>query len=188
SQRSITVAAANYPGGIRCYTKTPGGEVREASLEFSDYVLSKAMGNGTSDVLASGAGWKSSTSPFKCHPQSALCTVSWDEKGQSVFYQDEAGTLREQRSTESKGWKQTDLNQKNIKLGSKIAAVSSPKQAKVILFYQNVHDNICALCVSRAVLWEYCLTLAQNLREWPLEGFYCAALRCGLCLHRHWRR
>ncbi|EKM50891.1 uncharacterized protein PHACADRAFT_69047, partial [Phanerochaete carnosa HHB-10118-sp] len=122
-QRSITVAATNYPGGIRCYTKIPGGEVREASLALSNDALSKAVSDGKSDIVTSTAGWKSSTLPFKCHPQSTLCTVSWDEKDQSVFYQDETGALREQRFTEGKGWKQTDLNQKNVKLGSNIASV-----------------------------------------------------------------
>ncbi|GJE90499.1 jacalin-like lectin domain-containing protein [Phanerochaete sordida] len=141
--KTVTVAAANYPGGIRCYTKLSGGVVREASLAVSDETLAKTMRDGNSNV-ASTIGWTSSTLPFKVHVKSSLCTVAWDAKNQSVFYQDLRGTLCEQRLVDGKTWTlSTNFKTPHVKLGTNIAAVASPKERKVILVYQHHKSEIC---------------------------------------------
>ncbi|GJE90527.1 hypothetical protein PsYK624_066670 [Phanerochaete sordida] len=141
--KSVTLAAASYPGGIRCYTKLIGGEVREASLELSDEALGKAMRDGNSNIVAATTGWTSSTLPFKVHPQSSLCTIAWDAHSQSVFYQDEAGKLCEQRLTEGKHWKLSKtFNAPKVTLGTNIASVASPRDRKAMLIYQHENGSI----------------------------------------------
>lgn len=140
--RSITVAAANFPGGVRCYTKVPGGEVREASLALSDQALSKALREGNSNVVASTSGWTSATLPFKVHPQSTLCTIAWDDQHQSIFYQDEHEALAEHRLKDGKTWVRGNLKPQKIKTGSNIAAVYCAEERKAVIFYQNKHNKI----------------------------------------------
>ncbi|GJE90529.1 hypothetical protein PsYK624_066690 [Phanerochaete sordida] len=140
---SITLAAANYPGGLRCYTKLARGMVRGASLALSDKAHGQAMRDGNSDIVSATGCWTSFDLPFEVHEKSSLCTFAWDAPTQSVFYQDKLGKLCEQRLTEGKDWElSTSFHAPEITLGTNIASVASLRDRTAILFYQHHNGKI----------------------------------------------
>ena len=92
-QRSTTLTAAHCDGGVRVYTKTCDGDVREGCNDTTEGKLLNALRAGQrglyrlsvgvgislmilSDVIDQGDGWFPGELRFKCSPDSTLCAIA----------------------------------------------------------------------------------------------------------------
>ena len=62
--------------GVRCYTKTVDGEVREAWNDISDAAIAQSVNAKDTGALESGDKWYPGTLKFHCSPDSSLCTFA----------------------------------------------------------------------------------------------------------------
>ncbi|KAJ8079111.1 hypothetical protein PM082_013398 [Marasmius tenuissimus] len=143
SLRSTALAAAVCDAGVRVYTRTSDGDVREACHDSSLLAINEAQSRGrryVADTMVKD--WFPGELRFDCSPESALCSFAWDDRKQAVFYQANDGAIRERRHLDS-GWQLTDFIQPNCMMGTSIAAVWGDHARVVVLFFQNSEGYLC---------------------------------------------
>ncbi|KAI0086013.1 hypothetical protein BDY19DRAFT_374051 [Irpex rosettiformis] len=139
--RSTTLTAGVCSSGIRVYTKTKDGDVREGCNDTTEWQLAQARRNGNSRVLDQGDGWFPGELRFTCSPDSTLCAIAWAGWSQSVFYQTEDGCIRERRHLNY--WEETSFVQPNCMIGTNLAAVYSSGAHNIYLFFQDSEGYLC---------------------------------------------
>ncbi|KAK7054714.1 hypothetical protein VNI00_003177 [Paramarasmius palmivorus] len=147
--RSTALTAAACNGGIRIYTRTTNGDVREGCNDTPIWTLNDAKSRGNRQVVDMADGWfpvsdgASSIGElrFNCSPDSTLCSFAWDSWSQSVFYQTEDGAIRERRHLNS--WEITDFVQPGCLKGTSITAVWGAYARIIVLFFQDNKDYLC---------------------------------------------
>ncbi|KAK7694432.1 hypothetical protein QCA50_001618 [Cerrena zonata] len=148
--RSSTLTAAACNSGIRVYTKTKEGDVREGCNDTTEWQLLQAHRSGDTRILDLGDGWFPGELRFHCSPDSTLCAIAWDGWSQSVFYQTEDGCIRERMHLNY--WEETSFVQPDCMMGTNLAAVYSHAAEHIYLFFQ---DNNGYLCYRHATWFEW---------------------------------
>ncbi|KAF8647330.1 hypothetical protein AX16_006792 [Volvariella volvacea WC 439] len=141
SLRSTALATAVCDAGIRVYTKTGNGDVREGCNDTSLQTLNSAKTRGDRDVVDMADGWFPGELRFNCSPESTLCAFAWDSWSQSVFYQTEDGSIRERRHLNR--WEITSFVQPDCMMGTSIAAVWGNYARIIVLLFQDSEDYLC---------------------------------------------
>lgn len=133
--RTTTLSAAVTAEGIRCYTKTVDGEVREARHDVNDADVAKAIEGKDLDAAKQDQGWLPGLLRFHCSPDSSLCALAWGKNEQAIFYQAEDYTLRLKRRA-ADGWTDVAFEQHDVLPGTNLGAIASASGDRVIIVFQ----------------------------------------------------
>ncbi|KAI0339042.1 hypothetical protein BDW22DRAFT_1487136 [Trametopsis cervina] len=133
--KSTALTAAFCNLGIRVYTKTSEGDIREGRNDTTDYVLASAQAKHDSGVIDLGDGWFPGELRFTCSRDSALCAFAWASWSQSIFYQMPNGSINERKYISN--WEQTSFVEPGCLKGTNIAAVHSEDARYICLFFQD---------------------------------------------------
>lgn len=159
--RTATLGAAHCSGGVRIYSRTPDGFVRELCNDTTEAQLNDALRAKNLDVVNHYNGWYPGELMFQSSPDSALCSYAWAAWSQSVLYQDASGALREWRH--GNRWEQTQFVQENCLVGTNIAAVYSTGGAQAVLFFQDKDGYVCSRSANHWN-WEPAKRIARAVR------------------------
>lgn len=163
--RTITLAAAATDTGIRVYSTTGNGDIREGCLDLHINDISQATLTGRRDIADQADHWFPGELRRACYPGSTLCAFAWASWTQSMFYQTSDNCIREARHDWN--WQDTSFVQPNALPGTDMAEVHSRGASRVMFFFQ---DNEGYLCCRRA----------QYFNWQPVERLCKAALCTGI--------
>ncbi|KIP03864.1 hypothetical protein PHLGIDRAFT_129897 [Phlebiopsis gigantea 11061_1 CR5-6] len=140
--RTVTLTVAASAGILRAFTKASDGSVREACNKIPESTFYQAIKSEKPHAVDLRRKWVHGNLTFHCHPNSALCALSWGTSAESLFYQDIRGHLRERRLDADK-WHLTGFEEFGALLGTNIAAVSAEDGSRVCVFFQSARGGVC---------------------------------------------
>ncbi|KAI0339037.1 hypothetical protein BDW22DRAFT_625380 [Trametopsis cervina] len=133
--RSTALTAAFCHRGIRVYTKTSDGDVREGCNNTTDSTLAYAQVKNSPSILDLGDNWFPGELRFTCSRESTLCAFAWAGWSQSIFYQMPDGSINERKHLNS--WQKTNFVEPGCLKGTNVAAVYSDDARYICLFFQD---------------------------------------------------
>lgn len=137
----VTAAGACGPAGIRCYTRSTTGYIREACLDIGVRGLQFANSQKDHEILSQSRDWFPGEYEHECYAESAACAIGWGAWGVRLFFQRQDYAIMQ--SYHNGSWRATDFEQPGCLPGTDIAEVHTDGGRQVILFFQDASGWLC---------------------------------------------